>query len=589
MNNIFAYIGNYSGTNTLLCINEDLKFLVEKMLPFLSVDEIKESLYKDGAKPSAEKIADKIIDFLGNDYFLLTDLQTAPFDCNLLDFIKDDLKWLMMASFVYTQTCRSAADNKSKEPNYIPNNTLLKDAFPIPFYPNKLFRVKKKYGGKYPLSTFLFDEAVNNSSKQTTQLFHSIFDIAPVTSILNPSNRLVALYMNHAKQKDDAECVENLYEVPISSPTSILSPYKNMFIIARKRDKDDAKGVEDLYKDFYELADRAERNLRNKKDKKKEIENKALPKNRKEIEEAIDKEIKNSQEYYNKWKKIIPVVNQFKQITSPECYALMNNYMLEFFSNLNFLISWFDLTLRFHKGNDICNPWDVLLKTLIFSPLIGTRLEILRQLKLKIPNTKLSSVKRFAAETQAIDQFSHQMNRISCAILPEMILAFHYVMNALELSIDKDEPYFIDRYNSQQYQLFSYNEEKELIPNGKIFKGRDDSLPYNTDFTDFNDEQLSEFWKFMSVVLKGFNDNIVNKITQFLVTIFLQQKLEKCILFMQILFASDPNFVNTLAEFVQKTGKFTLLEHRQQILQEYLNSRLQDSAGHFAISEKNEK
>ena len=76
-----------------------------------------------------------------------------------------------------------------------------------------------------------------------------------------------------------------------------------------------------------------------------------------------------------------PSADKIKKINRKE-YAVLNQYFIERFTNLNFIISYFDYVKNFETGFAKNEILEFVLKTLVTLPLLKTRLAVLEQLKI---------------------------------------------------------------------------------------------------------------------------------------------------------------------------------------------------------------
>ncbi len=145
---------------------------------------------------------------------------------------------------------------------------------------------------------------------------------------------------------------------------------------------------------------------------------------------------------------------------SKEGYAVINQFCIERFTNMNFLISYFNLLNADPRNNlsqpDQCNG--LMFNKWLHVPLFKTRLKILHKYKIGqlSPNNIYERIPELLADTA----------------IPFVYGTYYHIMSRAEASVRRDEPFFkmiygdpdAGSYTDSQYVLFQYNEGKELCP-----------------------------------------------------------------------------------------------------------------------------
>ena len=205
--------------------------------------------------------------------------------------------------------------------------------------------VLQKNGNKFPLPQFLFTEPRYAQNTETRKgipnynLFHCLIDYGWIKSILASSNPGKNPYLLNITGENS-----------FNNTNAFLQSFMNAPVGHREVDDFLAR----VQVEFTEAYNYHERGLR---------------KTRSGTGTSANKEKQND------------FLVKIKKLNRKE-YAVLNQYFIERFTNINFIISYFDYVNNFETGFAKNEILEFVLKTLVTLPLLKTRLAVLEQLKI---------------------------------------------------------------------------------------------------------------------------------------------------------------------------------------------------------------
>ena len=385
-----------------------------------------EKLVKDASKiGDPVKIADSVLSFIDchlhskDDRKYFFDKDT---DCEkFIKLLVFDLKFLMIMSFYYYQI--RAEHSFNEDSVYIEA-----------FKKNYTFRSKRSFVHKKTGNNYLLRRLLPEGKKP--KLFQSIIDIGLIMSLYESGSPKTNPFLYYSDDVSFESYI--LHENPDFEPTSFLQNFKFASF--------DIASVKKLFEELHATCESL----------------------------GLNKNDNNARQ--------LDYVKNFITNTSKEAYALLNQFLIERITNLNYI------SALYSKYPDLVNydktlDWTAAFNHWLVIPLFRTRLFIVENLEktcsAKGPVIRVSSNVSSDYETQTYYPKKDPATRflrflflkheyLKDFLLPLILTTYHYVMNESKLTIGKDYKFFKTLHNTKSYLFYKYDDDNQIMPVSEI-------------------------------------------------------------------------------------------------------------------------
>lgn len=342
MYNVFGMLGEMGANQTLRYDHQQMKKAVSLKYPYLcdhekDVELQLKRIVLESSNGGEHQVIEKIAAYTLRFLYRQQKINLTFFkNWHLTKILYLDLVFNMIASYSYRMMFNDKIEIK---------RTLIDQCF---YTATEIIKLKdnvlKKNGNNFPLPQFLFVEPRNAQNAETRKgipnynLFHCLIDYGWAKSILASSSPGKNPYLLNVTGKNS-----------FNNTNAFLQSFMNA-PVGHREVEDFLERVEDEFKVYY-------------------YHEKALHKTRSGTGISANKEKQN--DYLVKIKKL-----------NRKAYAVLNQYFIERFTNINFIISYFDYASNFKTGAAKNYFLEFVLETLVTLPLLKTRLAVLEQLKI---------------------------------------------------------------------------------------------------------------------------------------------------------------------------------------------------------------